>query len=856
MIRRLVQRPLNLLNIWLVFFCRLKFVYHGIHRYVVLGLMTLLFCSHSLFGSEIDQRVENILHKMTLEEKIEYIGGENFFSIRGIPRLGVPEMKMADGPLGLRNAEGSTSYPSGICMAASWDANLAKRVGAMLGVDARARGVHFLLAPAMNIYRSPLCGRNFEYFGEDPFLASKMAVSVIQGIQSQGVAATAKHFAANNQEWDRHNVSSDVDERTLREIYLPAFEASVKEAHVGAIMTSYNLINGTHASEHSFLNHDIARKEWGFQGVIMSDWNATYSGVGAANGGLDLEMPFGKFMNKSVLLDAISKGFVSIETIDNKVRHIVRTAMRFGFFDRPQTWFSVSRFNKEGGQVALSAALGGMVLLKNEGVLPLKKEKLKSIAVIGPLSHELLPQGGGSSKTDPLVYGNFLSGIADAVEPSTTVFFCRGVPELNKIASETEFTTTSQGSLVGLVGEYFDNPNLEGRTTMVRTDPTLNFKWKENSYRPGGPVNNYSVRWTGYYLPRSTGDFTFYVSAGGKFRLFIDDKQLINNWSNDGDPTQRMSKFLEEGKPCKVVVEYSVGYGPQGIECGIVRGEHPFLAQASEVARRADAVVLCVGFGDAYEGEDWDRSFTLPLGQNELIKTVLAANKKATIVVAAGGNVDMASWIESTPSLLYAWYPGQEGGKALAHILFGDVNPSGKLPVSFERQLKDGATYHSYYDKDGDKHVPYTEGLFVGYRHFDKNSVKPLFPFGFGLSYTTFAYDNLKVTTREDGKVEASFTIKNTGTCKGAEVAQLYVSDAHARVPRPVKELKGFAKIELMPGEEKEVRLLLDERAFAYYDTEKKQWTVDPGEFAILVGSSSASIHLEQRITMCNHLCV
>jgi beta-glucosidase len=766
-------------------------------------------------------------------------------------------MKMSDGPVGVRcfgnsTYYPSTSYPAGICTAASWDTILAEREGSMLGYDARARGIHFLLAPAVNIYRSPLCGRNFEYLGEDPFLASRMAVALIRGIQSRGVIATAKHLAANNQEWNRHQVTSDVDERTLREIYLPAFEASVKEAQVGAIMTSYNFINGIHASEHSWLNNDIVKQEWGFSGIMMSDWFGTYNVIGAANGGLDLEMPYGKHMNKESLLKAVSMGLVSEKTIDDKVRRILRTAMRFGFFDRPQTDPSASLFNQEGRQVALEMALGGMVLLKNERMLPLKKETLKSIAVIGHLAQELLPQGGGSSKVDPLVYSNFLSGIANAVDPSTKVLYCRGVPDLQKIASQTRLSITREGNIRGLFGEYFDNPDLKGKASLVRLDPAINFQWKENSYRPDGPKNHYSARWTGYYLPLSTGDFTFYISASNGFRVFVDDEKLIDNWHVGGDPTQRKTKFLKEGKPYKVVVEYSVGYGPQGIEFGITSGKHPCLVQASKTAKQADAVILCVGFGSAYEGEDWDRSFTLPLGQNELIRTVLAANKNVVVVVSSGGNIDMLPWIEATPALLYAWYPGEEGGKALAKILFGDVSPSGKLPVSFERKLEDGATYDSYYDRNDDKRVVYREGVFLGYRHFDNTPVKPLFPFGFGLSYTTFAYDNLQVIPLKDGTrgAEVTFTIKNTGNCTGAEIAQLYVRDTHSNIERPLKELKGFAKVELMPGEEKEMRLLLDERALSYFDTKEQQWTVEPGEFTILVGSSSASIHLAQQITI------
>lgn len=806
--------------------------------------LAMILCPSLLMCGEIDKRVEEVVCQMTLEEKIDYIGGYNFFSIRAIPRLGVPELKMADGPVGIRNHGPSTSYPAGICLAASWNTSLARREGAMLGYDARARGIHFLLAPAMNIHRSPLCGRNFEYLGEDPYLASRMAVGLIKGIQSKGVIATAKHFAANNQEWDRHTVSSDVDERTLREIYFPAFEASIKEAKVGAIMDSYNLINGIHASEHSLLNNEIVKKEWKFSGIIMSDWDSTYDGIAAANGGLDLEMPSSKFMNRKTLLEAIEKGLVSTKTIDDKVRRILRTAMKFGLFDRSQE--NLSLLNNKGQQVALETALSGMVLLKNEAVLPLKKERLKTLAVIGPMADGMIPQGGGSSLVAPMTSSSFLSAIIEASDPSTKVLSCRGVPELFKIAQGTRCTTSSLSTTIGFMGEYFDNPDFEGSPSFLRIDPVVSFTWKEGSYRLGGPVHHYSVRWTGYYSPQSTGDHTFYLSASDTFRLFVNDEKVIDNWKGEKDPTQRATKVLEKDKVYKVVIEYSIQYGPQGIEFGIIEGPHAPLDQAREMAKRADAVILCVGFGKEYEGEDWDRSFILPLGQTELIQTVLDENKNVVIVVSAGGCVDMASWVEKTPALLYAWYPGQEGGKALSQILFGEVCPSGKLPVSFERHVSDNPTYQSYYDTNRSKHVAYTEGIFMGYRGFDKSTTKPLFPFGFGLSYTTFAYDALTVDGK--GEVEVTCRIKNTGACKGAEVVQLYVKELTPRLERPAKELKGFSKIELKPGEDRAVKFILDKRAFAYYDTHTKQWTVDPGEFAILVGSSSASIHLEQKI--------
>src|ERR1700689_5145813 len=332
----------------------------------------------------IEARADALLKQLSLEEKIDLIGGVNDFFIREIKHIGLPALKMADGPFGVRNYGPSTTL-GGIGLAATWDPELAQRVGTVIGQDARARGVHFMLGPGVNISRSPLCGRNFEYFGEDPFLASRTAVAYIEGMQSQGVSATIKHFMGNNQEFLRHDGDSIIDERTMREIYLPSFEAPVQEAHVAAIMDSYNLINGQHATQDGFLNNDVAKKEWGFDGLIMSEWDATYDGVAAANGALDLEMPAGKFMNRATLLPAVKSGQVSEATIDDKVRRILRTAIRFGWLDREQTDLSIPLYNVKGGEVALDAARSSMVLLKNDGeLLPLDKTKVKTIAVIGP----------------------------------------------------------------------------------------------------------------------------------------------------------------------------------------------------------------------------------------------------------------------------------------------------------------------------------------------------------------------------------------------------------------------------------------------------------------------------------------
>ena len=810
-------------------------------------------------AADIDQRVEKILGQMTLEEKVDYISGlegpkaQNMY-IRPVPRLSLPGFKMSDGPLGVRTWGPSMEYPAGISMAASWDTALEHQVGLEMGKDALARGVDFILGPGVNIYRAPMCGRNFEYLGEDPFLASRMAVAVIEGIQSQGVSATVKHFVANNQEWDRHNVSSDVDERTLREIYLPTFEAAVKEAHVGAIMDSYNLVNGVHMTQNAALMIDLVKKEWGFPGMIMSDWDATYDGVAAANAGLDLEMPNGKFMTRANLMPAIQQGKLSVATIDDKVRRILRTAMRFGFIERAEKTPTESLMNEEGRKVALEAALGGMVLLKNKGILPLDKSKLKSVAVIGPRAWPGVPEAGGSAHVDPLVSVSFLDGISNRLfGTGVRVLYAPGEPKAADIYNTTEFSTSPDGKNPGLSGEYFDDAELQGTPALTSTDEHIDFKWGHAGYRPSGPTRDYSVRWTGYYIPSDSGEHTFYVEGHNGFRLYVDDELKMDQWNVEDTGLQLVPVNLEAGKPYKVRLEYSARRGFANIAFGVSSGETPELKRARETAAKADAVILCVGFDMVTEGEGHDRTFALPGGQDELIRTIESANKNVLVVLTAGGNVDMTQWIDSTPALIHAWYPGEEGGTALAKIVFGDVSPSGKLPASFERRWQDNATYNSYYAKDESKRVAYTEGVFVGYRYFDKSGIKPMFPFGYGLSYTTFKYGNLKITPSSfsgDEPVTVSFDVTNAGKREGAEIGEVYVSDGHSKIERPVKELKGFGKVDLRPGETKTMTVKLNRRAFSYYDVNEKSWAATPGSFGILVGSSSAKIELKGHVTL------
>jgi beta-glucosidase len=803
-------------------------------------------------SADVDARVDSLLKKLTLDEKIDLIGGVDDFYIRANEKIGLPRLKMADGPVGVRNYGPSTVF-GGIGLAATWDPDLAARIGATIGQDARARGVHFMLGPGVNIYRAPLNGRNFEYFGEDPFLAARIAVAYISGMQSQGVSATIKHFMGNNSEFDRHNTDSIIDERTMREIYLPVFEAAVKEAKVGAIMDSYNLTNGLHMTQNGYLNTDVAKKEWGFPGIMMSDWDATYDGVAAANGGLDLEMPRGKFMNRETLLPAVKAGTVSEATIDDKVRRILRTAIQFGWLDRDQTDLSISLLNIAGNQTALEAARSGMVLLKNDGnLLPLEKRSIRSIAVIGPDAYPAQPGGGGSAEAKPFTPLSYLEGIKDYLGDGAKVYYEPGLPTFDEMSKQMQFTTQATGGQTGLKMELFNNSDLSGPPAIVRHDKYVHY---EPARGTDGAASNVSIRWSGFFTPSVPGQYLAFVQGPGEnggYRLYIDKKLMLDNWTQWYAFVGEVPVALTSG-PHEVELDYYAknGWGKTTANLGIVRSETLVSAEAKSLAARVDAVILAPGFDTASEGESADRTFRLPPGQDELINQIAAVNKKTIVVLTSGGGVDMSAWIDRVPALLEAWYPGQEGGIAVAQLLFGESNPSGRLPISIERRWEDNATHDSYYPKNGSKKVEYSEGVFVGYRHFDKSMVKPLFPFGYGLSYTSFAYKNLTISSpSSDQQVSVVFDVTNTGTRAGADVAEVYVGDRHAPVPRPIKELKGFKRVSLNPGETNNVVVKLDRRAFSYYDVKSHSWTLAPGDFDLFVARSAADIALTGKVAL------
>ena len=562
--------------------------------------------------NEVDQRVTAILSEMTLSEKLDLLSGVGRGELRGVPRLGVPPMTTADGPFGIRNFSRSTAFPGGIALAATWNTELTQRVGMQIGHDARARGVHFYLGPGVNIYRSPLAGRNWEYFGEDPYLASRLAVSVIKGVQSQGVAAVVKHFLGNNSEYDRRNLDSVIDERTAREIYLPAFEAAVKEADVAAVMDGYNLVNGEHMTQNRHFNVDVL-KEWAFRGIVMSDWGATHNTSAALSGGLDVEMPSGKYFTRELLEPLIREGKVPLQSINEKVRRILRTAVRLGWLDRAQLDTSISRYDAAGNGVALQTAQEAIVLLKNDGVLPLDKTQVRSIAVIGPNAYPAPYAGGGSANLAPWYATSLLEGLSHEA-PELQVEYARGISDLGHLAAATLFTTEPGGGQPGLQVEVFGSLDFSGPTT-TRVDRNINQSVQDLAPLISGdrpfdpsmftPVRDVSSRWTGYYTPGEEGSYDVFVQVDSfvpttGYRLYLDDTLVADHWTRSTALLQTVRVSMDV-RPHKVVLEYrgNVGgvLGPAPfVRLGNVRVSEWVDATAKQIAARADASIVAVVF--------------------------------------------------------------------------------------------------------------------------------------------------------------------------------------------------------------------------------------------------------------------
>lgn len=809
---------------------------------------TMSLSAQYVVKQEHKDRAAEIVKKMTLEEKIAYVGGYKSWYVRAIDRLGLPAVRMADGPQGVRNNTKSTLYPSGVAAAATWDTDLIQQMGVSLGKDARARGIHILLGPGANIYRSPLCGRNFEYFGEDPFLAGEIATAYIKGVQSMGVMACIKHFAGNNQEWARHSVSSDIDERTLNEIYFPAFEKAVKEGHVATIMTSYNLLNGVHASEDKYLNQVVLRDWWGFDGFVMSDWTSCYSPVNIARWGVDLEMPYAKCQKPELIKQLVEQGVIDERALDAKCQNIIQAILAFEFDKREQLDKSLPENNPECDAVAHQLSRGAIVMLKNENnFLPFKKGR---VVVCGPNADKIVT-GGGSGFVTPLMACTVADGMKNIDPNIDSEFFSMKAPSKpvpGVVYADKEMTKK------GVAAEYYNNAELEG--TPSHSFITDKVGIQENVFGAHNDLINVSTRHTFYYKPLQDDVYHFTVNTNDGFRCFINDKLVMRDrWHKDSNNQGYMLLEMKAGQTYKFVLEHQNLGGSINAE---MMFELPFVEDTSktQVLKDAECVVVCLGHSKLSEKENSDRTFELPRGQVEYLEMVLKYNKNVVVVLNAGGAVEMASWMDKVKAVLMAWYPGQQGGLAISEIITGKISPSGKLPISIESKLEDNpcfANYHENVDRvrspriNPHARVEYREGLFMGYRGYEKTGVKPLFPFGFGLSYTSFEYSALDI--KADGKeFVVSFDVKNIGDVAAAEVAQVYVGDDESTLVRPAKELKGFDKVYLNAGETKRVSVRLDDEAFRYFDPIERKFVVEPGMFTVHVGASSADIRLTGKL--------
>ena len=796
---------------------------------------------------EHKDRAAEVVKKMTLEEKIAYVGGYKRWYVRAIERLGLPAVRMADGPQGVRNNTKSTLYPSGIAAAATWDTDLIQEMGVSLGKDARARGVHILLGPGANIYRSPLCGRNFEYFGEDPFLAGEIATSYIKGVQSMGVMACIKHFAGNNQEWARHSVSTDVDERTLNEIYFPAFEKAVKEGGVATIMTSYNLLNGVHASEDKYLNQDVLRGQWGFDGFVMSDWVSCYSPVNVVRWGVDLEMPLPQCMKPELIKQLVEQGVIDERALDAKCQNIIQTIFAFEFDKREQLDKTLPENNPECDAVAHKLSRNAIVMLKNDGFLPFKKGK---VVVCGPNADKIVT-GGGSGFVTPLISYSVAKGMSEIDKKIKSTYVpmskvCLPVPGV--VYADKAMTTK------GVAAEYYTNSELEG--TPAHSFVTDKVGILENKFGAHNDMVNVSTRHTFYYKPATDESYHFTVNTNDGYRCYINDQLVMRDrWHKDSNQQGYMELEMKAGHTYKFELQHQNLGGSINAEMAF---ELPYIDDDANnnIIKEANCVVVCLGHSKLSEKENSDRTFDLPRGQVDYLESILKLNQNVVVVLNGGGAIEMAPWMDKVKAILMAWYPGQQGGLAISEIITGKISPSGKLPISIEAKLEDNpsaANYHENVDRvrshtiNPHARVEYREGIFMGYRGYEKTGVKPLFPFGFGLSYTTFDYSNLEI--KADGKeFVVSFDIKNSGKMAGAEVAQVYVGDDECSLVRPAKELKGFDKVHLKAGESKRVSIRLDDEAFRFFDPIERKFKIEPGVFTVYVGASSADIRLTGKL--------
>jgi beta-glucosidase len=796
-------------------------------------------------------RAAQLLEQLTVDERAQLSAGEDTWHLPAIPSAGIGRLKMSDGPSGVRGESfaihRSLSFPCGTAVGSTWDVELTGRYGAALAAEAKLKGVHVLLGPTVCIPRVALTGRIFESFSEDPLLTSRLTVAYVRGVQDNGVACCVKHFACNDQEHERMTISAEVDERTLREIHLPAFEAAVREAKVWAVMSAYNRINGTFCGEHEWLLTTVLKEEWGFDGVVFSDWHGTHSTVAAANAGLDVEMPGPAQHLGAKLAAAVSAGEVEGAGLDDHCARVLRLAERTGLLGEATAKAEREEDDPQRRALARELAVSGTVLLRNESMLPLHPS-LQRIAVIGPNAEHLVEGGGGSAMVAalqhtalPAALGARLPGVEVAYEEGCRVELaarpldCHLMPE-------------------GFAIEYFGNPEWTGAP--VRTER----RWSgffvtfgaPHGDRPGEP---FSVRARGRFAPDHPGRWELSLATVGKATVHLDGRLVLDHTRPEpgetffgrGSTTTTACIDVEPGAEHELEVRYvSELPGLGGFRIGARPVEVPGgIDRAVDLARRSDAVVLVVGNNPDFETEGRDRpSLALPGDQDELVRRVLEANPRTVVVVNAGAPVAMP-WADQAAAVLMVWYPGEEGAAALADILTGAAEPSGRLPITLPRCMEDVAAWRTYPGADG--MVEYREGVLVGYRQFDSDGTEPAFCFGHGLGYTTFAYGEPRLDVRDDD-VFVHVAVTNSGSRRGSEVVQLYVAGGPSPVPRPEQELRAFTRVTLDAGESRDVVLRLDERAFSYWDTEVADWVAPAGRYELRLGASSRDIR--QRVQL------
>jgi len=829
-----------------------------------------------------EERVEDLLSRMTLEEKIHQLQAgkdvplgnltcvtrddlprqgaihSNEFQVRAIEqtRLGIPVI-VHDEALHGCIARGCTSFPQAIGLAATWDPDLMYRVAKAIGKETRARGIHQVLSPVVNIARDVRAGRTEETYGEDPHLTAMMGAAFCKAFREEGVITTPKHYAANFVgDGGRDSNEIHFSERILREIYLPGFEACVRAGAL-SIMAAYNSLDGIPCSSHRWLLTEVLRGEWDFPGFVVSDYGSVFGipylhSVAATKeetarlaleAGMDVEFPE-PYIYGEPLLRAAREGLIPEEVIDEAVRRVLRAKFLIGLFDRPFADPEEAERvcgAEEHAQLALEAAGKAIVLLKNEGgLLPLDRKKVRRIAVIGPCADVV--RLGGYSGVPPRGVSP-LEGIKNSVAPGTEVIFVKGCelpPEpfdLFPLPSAYLRPPEATADEHGLKGEYFANSNLEGDPTLVRVDPQVHFWWWTASPAPQLPAGNFSIRWTGKLLPPETRTYELYLRiGGGSVRLWIDGRLLIDSRHEGVAIADAAEVRLEAGKEYDIQIEYCAHGIPAYIHLCRKYEEWPIetggIKEAVEAAKKADVAVVLVGIN---EGEGRDRAYLdLPYPQEELIRAVLGTGTPTVVVIIAGSAVT-GDWLKEVPAVLMAWYPGQEGGTAIAQVLFGDVNPGGKLPITWPRYVGQLPLYYNYKPT----------GRIYDYVNLPGS---PLFPFGHGLSYARFQYSNLRIEADEEsGAVQIAAEIENVGDREGEEVVQLYLHDIVASIARPVQELKRFQRIALRPGEKRSVTFELKAEDLAFLDLNMRR-VVEPGAFEVMVGSSSQDIRLRGKL--------